>query len=310
MSSPVPHRIALTARLNIEVRDVEQRCWSAGAAGVVFDIQQIVYEIEQDLVERFEPHLVELNWCSLDVKSSVHLVQVTPTSPPDSSDANKSSRYAIPVTPTSPPDTQPVVTVATSSTTDPPVGTPPGPESSITAPPIQVPLADQMPVVTLAHQTQTLPRTRSRSPFLNPEVRLRRNRNLRRHKVPCVCRCRPCWCACGCGRCGFSLVPGRDPDPDPEPRSVRGMCRQGVCADCLNGVAPRTEARPVLPFQLTDEYVMELHQRVCIGELLRNHRWLRPATYTPVQEEETLDNEEEETFCFGGANSRGGDFGQ
>ena len=78
------------------------------------------------------------------------------------------------------------------------------------------------------------------------------------------------------------------------------MCRQGVCADCLNGVAPRTEARPVLPFQLTDEYVMELHQRVCIRELLRNHRWLRTATYTPVsasaepiQEEETLDNEEE-----------------
>jgi hypothetical protein len=279
MSSPVPHRIALTARLNIEVRDVEQRCWSAGAAGVVFDIQQIVNEIEQDLVERFEPHLVELNWCSLDVKSSVHLVQVTPTSPPDSSDANKSSRYAIPVTPTSPPDTQPVVTVATSSTTDPPVGTPPGPESSITAPPIQVPLADQMPVVTLAHQTQTLPRTRSRSPFLIPEVRLRRNRKLRRHKVPCRCRCE-CRCACGCGRCGSSFVPWRDPDPDPEPRSVRGMCRQGVCADCLNGVAPRTEARPVLPFQLTDEYVMELHQRVCIGER------------------------------FGGANSRGGDFGQ
>jgi hypothetical protein len=200
MSSPVPHRIALTARLNIEVRDGEQRCWSAGAAGAVFNIQQIVNEIEQDVVKRFEQHRVEL----MDVKSSVHLVQVTPTSPPDSSDANKSSRYAIPVTPTSPPDTQPVVTVATSSTTDPPVGTPPGPESSITAPPIQVPLADQMPVVTLAHQTQTLPRTRSRSPFLNPGVGLRRNWNLGRHKVPCVCRCRPCWCACGCGRCGSS----------------------------------------------------------------------------------------------------------
>jgi hypothetical protein len=280
MSSPVPHRIALTARLNIEVRDGEQRCWSAGAAGVVFNIQQIVYEIEQDLVKRFEQHRVELNWGSLDVESSIHLVQgASCFTFPEPRFFGCADGDTIPVTPTSPPDTQPVVTVATSSTTDPPVGTPPGPESSITAPPIQVPLADQMPVVTLAHQTQTLPRTRSRSPFLNPEVRLRRNRNLRRHKVPCRCRCE-CRCACGCGRCGSSFVPGRDPDPDPEPRSVRGMCRQGVCADCLNGVAPRTEARPVLPFQLTDEYVMELHQRVCIRER------------------------------FGGANSRGGDFGQ
>jgi hypothetical protein len=280
MSSPVPHRIALTARLNIEVRDGEQRCWSAGAAGAVFNIQQIVYEIEQDLVKRFEQHRVELNWGSLDVESSIHLVQgASCFTFPEPRFFGCADGDTIPVTPTSPPDTQPVVTVATSSTTDPPVGTPPGPESSITAPPIQVPLADQMPVVTLAHQTQTLPRTRSRSPFLNPEVRLRRNRNLRRHKVPCRCRCE-CRCACGCGRCGSSFVPGRDPDPDPEPRSVRGMCRQGVCADCLNGVAPRTEARPVLPFQLTDEYVMELHQRVCIGER------------------------------GGGANSRGGDFGQ
>ena len=284
MSSPVPHRIALTARLNIEVRDGVQRppghapIDPPGPADSVFNILQIVYEIEQDLVARFDQHRVELNLDSLNFEPSIHLVQGgSRFTFPEPRFFGCADGDAIPVTPTSPPDTQPVVTVATSSTTDPPVGTPPGPESSITAPPIQVPLADQMPVVTLAHQTQTLPRTRSRSPFLNPEVRLRRNRNLRRHKVPCRCRCE-CRCACGCGRCGSSLVPGRDPDP--EPRSVRGMCRQGVCADCLNGVAPRTEARPVLPFQLTDEYVMELHQRVCIGER------------------------------FGGANSRGGDFGQ
>ena len=204
MSSPVPHRIALTARLNIEVRDGEQRCWSAGAAGVVFNFQQIVYEIEQDLVTRFDQHRVELNLDSLNFEPSIHLVQGgSRFTFPEPRFFGCADGDAIPVTPTSPPDTQPVVTVATSSTTDPPVGTPPGPESSITAPPIQVPLADQMPVVTLAHQTQTLARRRSRSPFLNPGFGLRRNWNLVRHKVPCRCLC-TCWCGCGCGRCGFS----------------------------------------------------------------------------------------------------------
>jgi hypothetical protein len=66
MSSPVPHRIALTARLNIEVRDGVQRppghapIDPPGAAGSVFHILQIVYEIEQDLVTRFDQHRVEL----------------------------------------------------------------------------------------------------------------------------------------------------------------------------------------------------------------------------------------------------------
>jgi hypothetical protein len=210
MSSPVPHRIALTARLNIEVRDGVQRppghapIDPPGAAGSVFHILQIVYEIEQDLVTRFDQHRVDLNLDSLNFEPSIHLVQGgSRFTFPEPRFFGCADGDAIPLTPTSPPGTQPVMTVATSSTTDPPVGTPPGPESSTTAPPIQVPLVDQMPVVPLAHQTQTLARRRSRSPFLNPGLGLRRSWNLVRHQVPCRCRC-TCWCACGCGRCGSS----------------------------------------------------------------------------------------------------------
>ena len=40
---------------------------------------------------------------------------------------------------------------------------------------------------------------------------------------------------------------------------------RGVCADCLNLVAPRTEARQGR-YRMADDYVMVLHRRVCMRE--------------------------------------------
>ena len=66
-----------------------------------------------------------------------------------------------------------------------------------------------------------------------------------------------------------ALFSAPEPDPQPESRSDRMFQRfgahRGVCADCLNWVAPRTEARQGR-YRMADDYVMILHRRVCMRE--------------------------------------------
>ena len=82
----------------------------------------------------------------------------------------------------------------------------------------------------------------------------------------------------------ISSAPEPDPDPETIPLvsesgvsvSAPTLATRGVCADCINEVPPRTEARSG-PKQMRDEYIMEMHQRICllrIPPMLEDDSWL------------------------------------